>query len=74
MYEDDLEKSTQECEGAMSENIQCYFMRRSQLKEKLEAIEDNVKEEKSYITTLNGIKSSFNGVVLEGRSPMKECT
>ena len=28
----------------MSENIQCYFTRRSQLKEQLEVIEDNVKE------------------------------
>ena len=35
---------TQGCEAAMSKNIQCYFTRRSQLKEKLEAIEDNVKE------------------------------
>ena len=44
MYEYDLEDSTQECEGAMAENIQCYFTRRSQLKEQLEAFEDNVKE------------------------------
>ena len=28
----------------MSEIIQCYFTRRSQLKEQLESIEDNVKE------------------------------
>ena len=41
----------------MSENIQCYFTRRSQLNEQLEAIEDNVKEAKAYITNLNGIPS-----------------
>ena len=44
LYEDDLENSTQGCEGAILENIQCYFTRRSQIKEELEAIEDNVKE------------------------------
>ena len=44
LYEDDLEKSTQECEGAMSENIHDYFTRISHLKEQLEAAEDNVKE------------------------------
>ena len=39
LYKDDLENSTQGCEGAMSENIQYYFTKRSQLK-----VEDNVKE------------------------------
>ena len=58
----------------MSENIQCYFTRRSQLKEQLEANRDNAKEAKAYITTLNGLPSSVKGVVLEGRSPMEECT
>ena len=43
-YKYDLEKSTQGCEGAMSENIQCYFTRRSHLKEKLEVVEDIAKE------------------------------
>ena len=44
MYEDDLENSTQGCEGAMSKNIQCYFTRRSQLKEKLDSVGYNVNE------------------------------
>ena len=57
-----------------SEIIQCYFTRRSQLEEKLEAIGDNVKEAEAYITNLNGLPSSVKGVVLEGRSHMEECT
>ena len=44
LYKDDLENSTQGCEGAMLENIQCYFTRRSHLKKQLEAVEGNVKE------------------------------
>ena len=44
MYEDDLENSTQECEGTMLEKIHDYFTRRSHLKDQLESIEDNVKE------------------------------
>ena len=47
VYEDDLENLTQGCEGAMSENIQCYFTRRSHLKGQLEVVEDNVKEEEA---------------------------
>ena len=53
----------------MLENIQCYFTRRSQLKEQLEAIGDNVKEVEAH----NDLPSSFKGVVLEGRSPIEEC-
>ena len=45
LYEDDLENSTQGCEYA--NEIQGYFTRRSQLKDKLEAIRDNVKEEEA---------------------------
>ena len=44
MYEYDIEDSTQECEGAMSETFNDYFTRRSHLKEQLEAVEDIVKE------------------------------
>ena len=55
MYEDDLEDSIPECEGAMSEKFSDYFTRRSHLKEKLEVIEDNVKEAEAQITTLNGL-------------------
>ena len=47
MYEDDLEKSNRGCEVEMSKNIQCYFTRRSHLKEQLEAVEDNAKEIKA---------------------------
>ena len=46
-YEYDLEKSIQGCEGARSKNIQCYFTRRSQLKEQLEAVEYNAQEAKA---------------------------
>ena len=58
----------------MSESIQSYFTRISQLKDQLEAIRDNVEEAKAQITTLNGLPSSFKGFVLEGRSPIEECT
>ena len=43
-YEDDLEDSTQYCEGSMSETFNDYLTRRSHLKEQLEVVEDNVKE------------------------------
>ena len=58
----------------MSESIQSYFTRISQIKKQLEAIGDNVKEAEAEITTLNGLPSSFNGFVLKGSSPIEECT
>ena len=58
----------------MLERIQQYLTRISHLKEKLESIGDNVKEEEAYITTLNVLPSSVKGVILEGRSPMEEWT
>ena len=45
----------------MSESIQSYFTRVSQIKEKLESIGDNAEEEEVKITNLNGIPSSFRG-------------
>ena len=39
----------------MSESIQSYFTRISQIEEKLEAIGDNVEETEAKITTLNGL-------------------
>ena len=57
-----------------SESIQFYFTRISEIKEKLEAIGDNVEEEEVKITTLNGIPSSFKGFFLERSSHMEECT
>ena len=47
----------------MSENIQYYFTRISQIKEKLEAIGDNVEEAEVEITTLNGLPSSWDSFV-----------
>ena len=44
MYEYELEDSTQECEGEKSETFNDYFTRTYHLKEKLEVVEDNVKE------------------------------
>ena len=41
----------------MSESIQSHFTRVSQIKEQLEAIGDNVKEEKEEMETLNGLPS-----------------
>ena len=58
----------------MSEKIQSYFTRISQIKEQLEAIGDNFKEAEAWMTTLNGLPSSFKGFFLEGSSPMEECT
>ena len=58
----------------MLESIQSYFARVSQIKEQLEAIGDNVEVVEAKITTLNGLPSSFKGFVLEGISPMEECT
>ena len=69
-----LRTQVKDAKMQMLENVQCYFTMRSQLKEKLEAIGDNVKEAEAYITNLNGLPSSVKGVVLEGRSPIKECT
>ena len=43
-YEYELEYSTQEWEGAMSQTFNDYFTKRSHLKEQLEAVEANVKE------------------------------
>ena len=42
----------------MSENIQSYFTRLSQIKEQLEAIGDNVEEVEVVMTTLNGFPRS----------------
>ena len=47
----------------MSERIQSYFTRISQIKEKLDAIEDNVEEAKAEITTLNGLPSSWDSFI-----------
>ena len=40
-----LENQLKDVKVQMLENIQCYFTRRSQLKQQLESIRDNVKEE-----------------------------
>ena len=53
-----------------SETILSYFTRISQIKEKLEAIGDNVKEVEVGIATLNGIPRihSFMEYIQEGIS------
>ena len=43
----------------MSKGIQYYFTRSFQIKEELEAITDNVKEEEVEMTTLNGLPISW---------------
>ena len=43
-----------------SKTIQSYFTRVSQIKEKLEAIEENVKEGEIEMTTLNSLPRSWD--------------
>ena len=54
-----------------SEIIQSYFTRVSQIKEQLEAVEENFEEGEIIMNTLNGHPSSwthsFKGFVQEGR-------
>ena len=45
-----------------AETIQSYFTRVSQIKEKLEAVKEEVKNEKVVITTLNGLPGSWDSV------------
>ena len=45
------------------ERIQSYFTRISQIKEKLEAIGDNVEEVEADITTLNGLPISWDAFI-----------
>ena len=47
----------------MSERIQSYFTRISEIREKLESIGDNVKESKAEITTLNGLPRSWDSFI-----------
>ena len=47
----------------MSESIQSYFTRVSQIKEQLEAIEDNVEEAEVVMTTLNGLPRSWESFI-----------
>ena len=51
------------------ETIQSYFTRVSQIKEQLEAVEEEVENSKVVITTLNGLPgscNSFKECMLEG--------
>ena len=43
-----------------SETIQSYFTRVTQIKEQLEAVEENVEEGKFVMTTLNGLPGSWD--------------
>ena len=47
------------------ESIQSYFTRVSHIKEKLEAIGDNVEEEDMVMTTLNGLPRSWEYFIQE---------
>ena len=45
------------------ETIQCYFTRVVQIKEQLEAVEENVKEGEIVIPTLNGLPISWDSFI-----------
>ena len=45
------------------ETIQSYFSRVSQIKEQLEAIEENVEEGEIMMTTLNGLPKSWDSFI-----------
>ena len=46
-----------------SETIQSYFTRVAQIKEQLEAVEENVEEGEIVMTTLNGIPRSWDSFI-----------
>ena len=46
-----------------SETIQSYFTRVSQIKEKIEAVEENVEEGEIVTTTLNGLLRSWDSFI-----------
>ena len=46
-----------------SETIQSYFRRVSQIKEKLESVEENIEEGEIVITTLNGLPRSWDSFI-----------
>ena len=46
-----------------SKNMQSYFTRVSQIKEQLEAVEDNVEEGEIVMTTLNGLPRSWDSFI-----------
>ena len=56
------------------EKFNDYFTRISHIKERLEAVEDNVKEAEAQITILNSLPNSVERFVLVGISHMEECT
>ena len=46
-----------------SETMQSYFTRVSQIKEQLEAVEENVEEGDIFMTTLNGLPRPWDGFI-----------
>ena len=46
-----------------SETIQSYFTRVSQIKEQLEAVEENVEEGEIVMTTMNGLPRSWDSFI-----------
>ena len=47
----------------ISETIQSYFTRIAQIKEQLEAVEENVEEGEILMTTLNGLPRSWDSFI-----------
>ena len=46
-----------------SETVQSYFIRVAQIKEQLEAVEENAEEGEIVITTLNGLPRSWDSFI-----------
>ena len=62
--EDDFEKSIEECEDPKCrDRKQSYFTRVSQIKEQLEAVDEEVENAEIVMTTLNGLPRSWDSFI-----------
>ena len=56
-------KPIEECKDQNAETIQYYFTRVSQIKEQLEAVDEEVENAKIVMTTLNGVSRAWDSFI-----------
>ena len=61
--EDDFEKSVEECKDPECRTIQSYFTRVSQIKEELEAVDEELENAEIVMTTLNGLPRAWDSLI-----------
>ena len=61
--DDEFEETVEECEDLDAETIQPYFTRVSQIKEQLEAVDEEVENAEIVMTTLNGLPRLWDSFI-----------